>query len=309
MSDLGGITDKAQRAGRDANQSEWFDHAIRFGLVAYGVVNLLIAWVALQLAFGDHSENASSQGALRELASQPFGDVLIWLVALGMFVLVLWRVLGGRRSATRTRTAASGLRSGCGSLGKAVIYGAVGVTALQIAIGVRVQRQERLGLDDAEADGPPRGSVDRRRRRAGHHRVRHQPDRDGLDRQVRRAPHRRGQERRQRHGVPLVRQDRLLREGDRRRPRRRPVPVRRGHPRPEEVRRPRRRPAASCSSSPSARTCSPPSPSASPATASSASPAPVTCPADFGGAVEVRRPSSSRPLAAGGWSSFEYAVA
>ena len=41
--------------------------------MAYGVVHLLIAWLALQLAFGDHSENASSQGALRELASQPFG--------------------------------------------------------------------------------------------------------------------------------------------------------------------------------------------------------------------------------------------
>ena len=134
MSDLGGITDKAQRAGRDTNQSKWFDHAIRFGLVTYGVVNLLIAWVALQLAFSDHSENASSQGALRELAEQPFGDVLIWLVALGMFVLALWRVLeaavghqdedGGKRALKRLW-----------SLGKAAIYAAVGITALQIAMG------------------------------------------------------------------------------------------------------------------------------------------------------------------------------
>ncbi len=134
MSDLGGITDKAQRAGRDADQSEWFDKAIRFGLVAYGVVNLLIAWVALQLAFSDHSENASSQGALRELASQPFGDVLIWLVALGMFVLALWRVL---EAAFGHRDEDGGKRLGkrLVSLGKAVIYGAVGVTALQIAMG------------------------------------------------------------------------------------------------------------------------------------------------------------------------------
>jgi hypothetical protein len=134
MSDLGGITGKAQRAGRDANQSEWFDHAIRFGLVAYGVVSLLIAWVALQLAFGDHSENASSQGALKELASQPFGEVLIWLVAAGMFVLALWRALeaafghrdedGGKRLAKRLV-----------SVGKAVIFGAIGITALQIAMG------------------------------------------------------------------------------------------------------------------------------------------------------------------------------
>jgi hypothetical protein len=134
VSNLGNISDKAQRAGRDADQSKWFDHAIRFGLVAYGVVNLLLAWVALQLAFGDHSENASSQGALKELATQPFGDLLIWLVAFGMFVLVIWRVLeaafghqdeeGGKRVAKRLI-----------SLGKGVIYGAIGFTALQIAMG------------------------------------------------------------------------------------------------------------------------------------------------------------------------------
>ena len=134
MSNSGGITDKAQRVGRDAHQSDWFDHAIRFGLVAYGVVNLLLGWVALQLAFGDKSESASSSGALRELASQPFGGVLIWLIAFGMFLLMIWRGLeaaighrdedGGKRVAKRL-----------GSLLKALIYGAIGVSATQVAMG------------------------------------------------------------------------------------------------------------------------------------------------------------------------------
>ena len=66
---MGDITDKAQRAGRDAEQSEWFDNAIRFGLVAYGVVHLLIAWLALQLAFGEKEGAASSQGACRSSPS------------------------------------------------------------------------------------------------------------------------------------------------------------------------------------------------------------------------------------------------
>ena len=61
--------------------------------MAFGVVHLLIAWLALQLAFGDRSEDASSDGAIRELAPQPFGEVLVWLVALGMFLLVVWRLL------------------------------------------------------------------------------------------------------------------------------------------------------------------------------------------------------------------------
>ena len=31
----------------------WLDRGIRLGLVAYGVVHLLIGWLGLQLAFGD----------------------------------------------------------------------------------------------------------------------------------------------------------------------------------------------------------------------------------------------------------------
>jgi len=97
-------------------------------------VNLLLGWVALQLAFGDKSESASSSGALRELASQPFGAVLIWLIALGMFLLMIWRGLeaaighreedGGKRVAKRLV-----------SLLKALIYGAIGVSATQVAMG------------------------------------------------------------------------------------------------------------------------------------------------------------------------------
>ncbi len=134
MSNSGGITDKAQRVGRDAHQSDWFDHLIRAGLVAFGIVHLLIAWLALQLAFGDRSENASSDGAIRQLASQPFGEGLVWLIAFGMFLLVVWRLLeaamghqdedGAKRTGKRIV-----------SLGKAIVYGAIGVSAVNIALG------------------------------------------------------------------------------------------------------------------------------------------------------------------------------
>jgi hypothetical protein len=134
VSKLGGITDKAERAGRDAHESDWFDHLIRIGLVAFGVVHLMLAWLALQLAFGDTSENASSQGAVRELASQPFGEVLVWLIAVGMFLLVAWRLL---EAAMGHRDEDGAKRAGkrVVSLGKAIVYAAIGVSALQIAIG------------------------------------------------------------------------------------------------------------------------------------------------------------------------------
>ncbi len=36
------------------------DHAVRVGLISYGVVHLLIGWIALQLALGDHEESADA---------------------------------------------------------------------------------------------------------------------------------------------------------------------------------------------------------------------------------------------------------
>lgn len=131
---MGAMTDTAGRMGRQADSSDWLDHAVRAGLVAYGVVHLMIAWLALQLAFGDQSGAASSTGALHALARQPFGQALIWGVAVGMFLLVVWRLLEAARG-HRDEDGGTRTRKRLGSLGKAVIYGSIGVSALQVAIG------------------------------------------------------------------------------------------------------------------------------------------------------------------------------
>jgi uncharacterized protein DUF1206 len=125
---------EAEQLGREAEQSDWLDHVVRAGLVAYGIVHLLIGWLAVQLALGDHSEDASAQGAMTQLAQQPFGKVLVWAVAIGLFLLVVWRVLEaafGHRDEEGSDRVRKRVASGL----KAVIYGAVGVTATRVAMG------------------------------------------------------------------------------------------------------------------------------------------------------------------------------
>src|SRR3954454_12800750 len=82
---------QTQGVGRGADFDEWLDRGVRFGMVCYGVVYLLVAWLALQLALGHQQSNASSKGALQLLAKQSIGPVLLWLVAIGLAVLVVWR--------------------------------------------------------------------------------------------------------------------------------------------------------------------------------------------------------------------------
>jgi type IV secretory pathway VirB2 component (pilin) len=120
--------------GREAEQSDWLDHAVRIGLVAYGVVHLLIGWLAVQLALGDHSQSVSTKGAISELAQQPFGEVLVWAVAVGLYLLVVWRLLEAAFG-HRDEEGGDRVRKRLMSLVKACVYGAVAVTATRVAVG------------------------------------------------------------------------------------------------------------------------------------------------------------------------------
>lgn len=128
-------TDKAEQVGQQAHESPWLDRAIKVGLVAYGLVHLMVGGLALQLAFGDSSEEASNSGALHAISQQPLGGVLIWVVAIGMFLLVVWRLLefflGHRDEDDDTKR----WRKRITSLGKGVLYGVLGWSALKVAIG------------------------------------------------------------------------------------------------------------------------------------------------------------------------------
>jgi hypothetical protein len=125
---------QAEITGQKAKNSEWIDHAVRVGLVSYGVVHLILAYLALRLAFGDSGGNASSQGALQTLAQNTAGRVTLYVVALGFVALVVWQVIeviwGHRRDDGTKR-----LLKRLGSAGKAVVYGALAASSVKTAAG------------------------------------------------------------------------------------------------------------------------------------------------------------------------------
>ena len=127
-------TERSSQHSPTSPDNDWIDWVARAGLVAYGVVYLMIGWLAIQLALGDREGSPSSSGAMKELAQQPFGSILIWVISLGMFLLVIWQGLeaafghrdedGGKRIAKRLSSA-----------GKAIIYAVIGISGIKVAIG------------------------------------------------------------------------------------------------------------------------------------------------------------------------------
>ena len=118
-----------------AGDSTTLEMLARGGLVAYSVVHLLISWLALQLAWSASSaKNADLSGALKTLADQPFGKILLWLVAVGLVALALWQaseVIWGYRRLDGAKRVRSRLISSV----KAVLYAALGAAAASVALG------------------------------------------------------------------------------------------------------------------------------------------------------------------------------
>jgi len=117
----------------EVRRSKPYHALVAVGLISWGLVHLVLAWIALQVAFGGKGD-ASSQGALKELAQQPLGLGLLWVMAFGLFTLVLWQILEatiGREEPGRDGR----LRRRLASAGRAVVYLAIALLTIGVAMG------------------------------------------------------------------------------------------------------------------------------------------------------------------------------
>ena len=88
--DLG---DEAKRKGHELAGAKPLGWLARAGLVARGLVYLIIGVLALKLALGDSGVAANQQGALQTIAHRQFGKTLLILVAVGLAGYALWRLV------------------------------------------------------------------------------------------------------------------------------------------------------------------------------------------------------------------------
>src|SRR3954469_14590546 len=86
------VAHETKAGARRAARSPWIDRMARFGLAARGLVYIVIAWIAAQIAFGGSSQQADRQGAIHTLASNGVGKVLVVLAGIGFAGYALWRL-------------------------------------------------------------------------------------------------------------------------------------------------------------------------------------------------------------------------
>jgi hypothetical protein len=137
-------TSRASWTARRASASPWARALARAGLVARGVIYILIGWLAVEVAIGHSSRRPNQQGALQLLAGKSYGLVTLWLLGAGFAAYALWRlseaafgVTGeGRRAGPRLK-----------SLIRAVVYAFLSFLTFQViagAAGSQTRKQQDL---------------------------------------------------------------------------------------------------------------------------------------------------------------------
>ncbi|GEO35497.1 DUF1206 domain-containing protein [Cellulomonas aerilata] len=118
-----GIRSAASQAGNNP----LVERGARLGYAASGLLHLLIAWVALQVAWTGSGQSADQNGALQTLAGSGVGRALLWVTVVGFVALGLWQIteaFARRDTGDRVKAAA-----------KAVIDLVLAWTALSVVRG------------------------------------------------------------------------------------------------------------------------------------------------------------------------------
>jgi hypothetical protein len=112
------------------------DRLARIGYVAKGALYFVMGALAVQLALGWGGRITGKEGALVTVLRQPFGRMLLLVVAVGLLGYAAWRVLQGVLDSERAGSNAKGIAVRAGSAIRGLVYGLVGWRALRLHRGL-----------------------------------------------------------------------------------------------------------------------------------------------------------------------------
>lgn len=128
----GSLRQEAKSQARNARP--WLERLARLGFLAKGLVYATVGALAVQVALGSGGQTTDTQGAVQVIARQPFGQVLLGLLSLGLVSYGLWRLMQAVINPAG-REGAEGVTARSGFAVSGVIHLALATTAIGLLIG------------------------------------------------------------------------------------------------------------------------------------------------------------------------------
>lgn len=107
----------------------------RLGYASKALVYAIIGTLAIAAATNQGGRVTDTSGALRVVFSQPYGKVLLLVLAVGLCGYAIWRVLDAFSDPDRHGKGVEGLVTRIGNVIRGLIYGALGIEAFRLFRG------------------------------------------------------------------------------------------------------------------------------------------------------------------------------
>jgi hypothetical protein len=103
------------------------------GMVCIGVVYLIVAYLALRVAFGDSGEQADQKGAIAEVGATSFGKVVLWVLVVGLIAYGAWQLMQAAIGFRWVQKKGKRTRKRIGAVVRAIIGISLGIYAARLA--------------------------------------------------------------------------------------------------------------------------------------------------------------------------------
>ena len=131
------VKEAADEVAEKVGKHPWTERLARIGYAAKGVVYIVVGVLATMTALGIGGEAKGTQGAMRSIARQPFGRIMLSIVAFGLVAYVIWRWVQAITDADDKGTKAKGIALRLGYAGSGFIYAGLALSAARIVFGAR----------------------------------------------------------------------------------------------------------------------------------------------------------------------------